>query len=98
MKYGKLIWALAALNAALLLALVWKLGGETPAHAQLARSRGEMVMIPADVPIMQNGVVYILDAQNGVLSGFSFDQNARALTVMQPLDLNRLFMAAMGGR
>jgi hypothetical protein len=97
MKYRKLLWALAALNAALLLALVWKLGGETPAAAQMVRARGEMLMVPADVPVMQNGVVYMIDTQNGVLAGFSFDQNARQFVIMQPLDLNRIFAAAVGG-
>jgi hypothetical protein len=96
MKYGKVLWALAALNAVLLLALVWKVGGETPAQAQI-RARGEMLMVPADVPVMQNGVIYMIDTQNGVLAGFSFDQNARQIVAMPPMDLNRIFAAAMNG-
>jgi hypothetical protein len=31
------------------------------------------------------------------LAGFSFDQNARQFVIMQPLDLNRIFAAAVGG-
>jgi hypothetical protein len=92
----RLLWALAALNAVLLVGLVWKLGGENVARANTAAARGDYVMIPARVPGggFENGVVWTLDQRAGLLSAFTFDSNRKALNVMDPIDLNRLFTGA----
>jgi hypothetical protein len=92
MRRNRLIWGLAALNALLLVALTWKLGGEPTAHAQ-AGVRGDFIMVPAKVSGANNGVVYMVDTRNMQLSAFIFDSNRKSLDVMDPIDLNRIMQA-----
>ena len=95
MKKRTMLWMLAALNAVLATALVFKLGGEPTAQAQ-ARARGDYVMVPGLVNGVSNGVVYVVDTRNGLLSAFTFDHNTKEMQAMPPIDLNRVLGA--GGR
>lgn len=90
MSRNRLLWALALLNAGLLTGLVWKLGGENEAHAQIGGRRAEYLMVPGRIPGAQNGVMYMVDTNNGLLSAYIFDQNRKAIDVMEPIDLNRI--------
>ncbi len=93
MKRSTVLWALAVLNVLLLVGLTWKLGFENTAQAQ-ARRGGDYVMVPATVANMPNGVVYMLDTRNGILSGFFLDQRG-GLLPMAPIPLGRVFEAGM---
>lgn len=95
MKKRTMLWMLAALNAGLAMALLFKLGGEPVAAAQV-RARGDYVMVPARVSGVSNGVVYMVDTRNGLLSAFTYDHGAKDLQSMPPIDLNRVLGA--GGR
>lgn len=90
MKRRTLLWGLAAVNALLLVVLMWKLGVDNPAQAQ-AMPRGNFIMVPADVPGATAGVIYIVDTSNGILGGFYLTQ--RGLEVMPPLPFARLMTA-----
>src|SRR5262245_15621503 len=96
MQRQKALWALAGLNAFLAVVLVWKLGGENPAHAQAAQGRSDFIMAPARVSGASNGVVYLLDTRNGVLSAFVFDSSRKELNVMDPIPLARVFEGGIG--
>ena len=95
MKRRTVLWALAALNAALLVALMWKLGAENVAHAQRG-GRGDYLMIPAKVSGASNGVIYMVDTRNGLLGAFVYDNNKHDLLTMDPINLNRVFEAGPG--
>ncbi len=92
MRRSTLLWALALLNAVLLVALTAKLGGENTAQAQV-RGRGDYVMVPARMSHAPNGVMYIIDTRNGLLSGFAYDSNRNDLATMAPINLARVFAA-----
>ena len=96
MSRRKLLWALAALNAVLLVALSWKMSGENTAHAQAGPARGDLLMVPARVVGANNGVVYIVDSRNAQLTAFFYDSNQKALNTMAPIDLNRVFAQGAG--
>ncbi|MGE5612340.1 MAG: hypothetical protein ACM359_24040 [Bacillota bacterium] len=91
MKRSKVLWALALLNVVLVVVLMIQLGGENVARAQEARPRGEFVLIPADIPGVNNGVIYMLDTRNGVLGGWIYEQNQRRLVPIPPIDVARLY-------
>jgi hypothetical protein len=97
MKRRTMLWMLAALNVVLATALVWKLGGEPSAQAQMRGPRGDYVMIPAKMQGANNGVVYMIDTRNGLLSAFIYDNSAKELVSMPPIDLAR-FMSPAGRR
>jgi len=90
MRHSKLLWGLAFLNAVLVMVLMWKVGGENTAVAQV-RGRSDIIIIPTDMPGATNGVMFMLDTQNGILGAVFYDQNQRALNVTQPIDVGRLF-------
>lgn len=94
MKRSTVLWALVMLNAALLVALMWRLGGENTAVAQVPM-RGEYVLVPATVANMPNGAVYVVNTREGVLSGFVLDTQRGDLVPMAPIPLARV-MAAPG--
>jgi len=96
MKSAKVLWTLALANVVLAGLLAWKLTPSNVAHAQRARARGDYIMVPAKVMGANAGVVYMVDTQNAVLSGFVFDTNRQELAPMPPVDLARIF--ADGGR
>lgn len=89
MTRRQILWALAALNAVLLVALSWKLGVENVAHAQRA-ARGEYIMVPARVTGANNGIIYMIDTRNQLLSGFSYDNNKNEFVTLQPISLARM--------
>src|SRR5688500_8823615 len=93
MTRRQILWALAALNAVLLVALSWRVGGENVAHAQRA-ARGEYIMVPARVSGANNGIIYMIDTRNQLLSGFSYDNNKDQFVTLQPISLARLLEGA----
>ena len=95
MQRAKVLWALAIVNAVLLTALMWKLGGDNPAHAQ-GVGRGDIIMVPVDVSGANAGAVYMIHTREGLLTAFSYDTNARQITAMNPINLRRLLDAGGG--
>ena len=89
MTRRQILWALAALNAVLLVALSWRLGGENVAHANRP-ARGEYIMVPARISGANNGVIYMIDTRNGLLTGFSYDNNKNDFLTLQPINLQRV--------
>ena len=96
MQRHKGLWALAGLNAFLAVVLLWKLGGDNSARAQAAQARSDYIMAPARVSGATNGVVYMLDTRNGVLSAFIFDSSRKELNVMEPIPLARVLEGGAG--
>jgi hypothetical protein len=92
MKRSKTLYALVALNAALLVGLVWKMGGENTVHAQRA-ARGDYVMVPAELTAATNGVIYIVDTRNGMLSAMMYDNNKKTFMTMAPINVTRILEA-----
>lgn len=92
MKSSKLLWGLVLLNVLLVIVLMMQLGGENVARAQEAQQpRGDYLLIPADVPGVTNGVIYMLDTRNGVLGGWIYEQGPRKLSPIPPIDVARLY-------
>src|SRR5688572_22516436 len=93
MKRSKLLWGLVALNVFLVIVLAFKLGiADRPAHAEMnALAAGDYIMAPARITGFNNGVIFVLDTNNGVLSAFSYDSNRKELNAMDPMPLGRLF-------
>lgn len=96
MQRAKILWILAIVNAVLLTALMWKLGGDNPAHAQNF-GRGDVIMIPADVSGANAGAVYMIHTREGLLTAFSYDTSSRQITAMNPINLRRLLDQGQGG-
>jgi len=98
MKRSKVLWGLLALNVFLAVVLFVKLGAaDKPAHANMnALAAGDYIMAPARVQGFNNGVVFVLDTNNGILSAFSYDHNNKQLATMDPIPLARVFEG--GGR
>ena len=92
MSRSRLLWTLAVLNAVLVTALCWKLGGENRAYAQRA-GRGDYVMLPGKVTTAPNGVIYMVDTRNGLLTWFKYDSNRSEVEVAEPINLTRIFEA-----
>lgn len=93
MSRSRIVWLLAALNAVLVAALCWKVGGENAAYAQRAPSRGDYVMMPARATGMTDGIIYMIDTRNGLLTGFAYDKNRGVFDAMEPINITRLFEA-----
>src|SRR4030095_12600414 len=97
MKRSKVLWGLVALNVFLAVVLLFKrVAAERPAHANNALAGGDYIMAPARITGFNNGVVFMLDTNNGVLSAFTYDNNRKQLDTMDPIPLTRLFEG--GGR
>jgi hypothetical protein len=90
MSRSKILWLLAVLNAVLVAALCWKLGGDNPAYAAGA-GRGDYIMVPGRLPGFNNGIIYMVDTRNGMLSAFVFDHNKNDFNIWEPINLTRLF-------
>jgi hypothetical protein len=98
MKRGKVLWGLVAINVFLVIVLSLKLGiGERPAHAN-ALAGNDYIMAPARITGFNNGIVFVLDTNEGVLSAFSYDNNRKQLNTMDPIPLDRLFKGNGKGR
>jgi hypothetical protein len=100
MKRSKVLWGLVALNVFLAVVLLFKLGAaERQAHAGMnAMAAGDYIMAPARVAGFNNGVVFVLDTNNGILSAFTYDHNRKSLDTMDPIPLTRLFEGGGVGR
>jgi len=86
MKRSKLLWGLLALNVFLAVVLALKLGAaDNPAHANHAMAGGDYIMAPARVQGFNNGVVFMLDTNDGILSAFTYDHNRKQLDTMVDL-------------
>jgi len=99
MKRSKVLWGLVALNVFLAVVLLFKLGAaERPAHANMnnALAGGDYIMAPARITGFNNGVVFVLNTNDGILSAFTYDNNRKTLDTMDPIPLTRLFEG--GGR
>lgn len=90
---NKVIWALTALNVLLALGLLTPL--VKPAEAQNPRP-GDYLMIPGEIVGGNNAVVWMIDGRNQQLSAVTLDGNGKALEMMAPIDLGRVFGAAGG--
>jgi len=98
MKRSKVLWGLVGLNVFLVIVLALKLGvAERPAYGN-AFAGGDYIMAPARVTGFNNGVVFILDTNDGILSAFSYDNNRKQLSAMEPIPLTRLFQGGGGNR
>jgi hypothetical protein len=99
MKRSKVLWGLLGLNVFLVIVLSLKLGvAERPAHAGNALAGGDYIMAPARVTGFNNGVIFVLDTNDGILSAFSYDNNRKELNTMDPIPLTRLFQGGGVGR
>lgn len=85
-----LLYALATLNALLLCMFVARLLPDNHANAQVRRP-GEYLLVPGEVSGASAGLVYVLDQSNQALGAFAFDENAKSMTAMPPIDLARVF-------
>ena len=95
MLRSKQVWALVALNALLLAALVGRWMKPSTAMAQAAPRPGDYLIVPAEVIGGNGSIVYIVDTSRGQLSAMGLDNNR--LSSMAPIDLNRIFDARGGG-
>ncbi|MGH7176431.1 MAG: hypothetical protein ACREJC_03535, partial [Tepidisphaeraceae bacterium] len=87
-------WALAALNVVLLISLVSRVSHPNAALAQAPKRPGDYMMIPGQANGVSAGVVYVLDTTNGLLTGLTFDENARRIVNIPKVDLQALFTKA----
>ena len=98
MKRSKVLWGLLGLNVFLVIVLAMKLGvADKPAYGN-ALAGGDYIMAPARVTGFNNGVVFVLDTNEGILSAFSYDNNRKELNTMDPIPLTRLFQGGGVGR
>ena len=89
---SKVLWALVALNALLLVALFLPRISPT-AHAAAPRP-GEYIMLPGQVVGGNSEVIYILDETNRMLTARVYDQNVKGgggFSDMPPIMLDRVF-------
>ena len=94
---SRTVWALVALNAVLLAALVGRWMEPNTAVANQAAARpGDYIMVPAEVVGGNGSVVYIVDTTNNQLSAMALDNNR--LVNMPPIDLTRVFERGGAGR
>lgn len=85
---NKVIWALGALNLVLGLSLITRL--TAPAEAQAGRP-SDYLLIPGEVIGGNNALIWVIDSRNQQLSAVSLGQNGRAIDMMAPMDLKRVF-------
>jgi hypothetical protein len=100
MLRSTLVWALVALNALLLAALVgrWmKPSAAIAAQAAAGGNRpGDYIIVPAQVIGGNGAILYVVDTTRGQLSAMGLENNK--LASMAPVDLNRVFDARGGAR
>jgi hypothetical protein len=95
MKRSQILWALAVLNAVLLVGLSWKLGGENQAKGNMMAA-GDYIMLAGRVPGATSGVVYIIETRSKVLVPFVFDVNRGDFSVGQPINIDRIINGGGG--
>ena len=89
-----LLWALVAINALLLAALLLPYMKGNTAMAQRAGGgrRPEVMMIPGQaVGSGNNDIVYLIDTSNRQLAAVALNQRGTGLDVLPPQDLERVF-------
>jgi hypothetical protein len=91
---NKVIWALGALNVLLALGLLTPL--MQPAEAQAPRP-GDYLMIPGEIVGGNNALVWMIDGRNQQLSAVTLDNQGKAIEMMPPIHLGRLFGAGGAG-
>lgn len=87
---SSLLWALIGLNVLLLLSFIGRLTPSSIAAAPVHRP-ADYLLIPGALQSGSTEVVYIVDTSNGMLGAMAFDESARRLEVMAPIDLNSIF-------
>ena len=91
---NKVIWALAALNVLLALGLLTPLVAPAEAQAPAGARPGDYLMLPGDVIGGNSAVIWVIDSKNQQLSAMTVDENRKALEMMAPIDLRRVFGGA----
>jgi hypothetical protein len=87
------LWGLAALNVALVVAVVNRY--VSPVYAQAARP-SDYLMVPGQVTGITTGVVFIVDTNKGELSGMTYNDSTNTLEPMPKIDLVRVFKEGQG--
>lgn len=97
MRRSRIIWALAIVNALLLVGLSWKLGGENKAYAQ-GGGRGDYIMVPARLPGANSGVIYVINTREKLLVPVVFDNRGQngTLTAGQAVNIQRIIENGAG--
>lgn len=85
---SKLVWALVALNAVLVVSLVGQWLRPNAAAAQMARP-SDYIIVPGTTPASPSQIIYMIDTQNSMLSARQFD--GKQFVDMRPIDLRRVF-------
>ncbi len=95
----RFVWALIALNVLLAVTLAARWGGESQAIAQANRPNrpADYLMINGEISGGASSVVYMVDMTNGQLGAMVFDDAAKQLVAMPPIDLARVFEAGPAG-
>jgi len=83
-----IMWGLVALNALLLMALVWR-----PATAVgQVRRPPDYALIPGTVQGQPTDVIYVIDTTNGVLGGIAYDETkGHSMALPTPISLDQIF-------
>ncbi|HEX2970766.1 MAG TPA: hypothetical protein VHP11_00435 [Tepidisphaeraceae bacterium] len=92
---SRLIWCLVGVNIALAITFIVPRLHEKTALAQIERP-ADYMMLPGDIGGADRGVVYIVDATNGMMSAVAFENSSGRLEVMPPTDLVRVFQEGAG--
>lgn len=92
-----ILWGLVGLNALLLGMFLSGMMHDNTAMAQRTSRPSDYIIIPGDISGGAVGVVYIIDASNGMLSAMVYDDSSKKMESMAPVDLSRVFEAEAGG-
>ena len=87
---NRILWCLVVLNVLLAVGLAVRLTGNNEAVAQVRRP-ADYIMIPGEVGGGASAVVYMIDTTNGFLGAMAYDDAAKKLNTMPPIDLARVF-------
>src|SRR5438046_4163924 len=86
---NRILWALVGLNVLLAVTLAMRLT-EKSAVAQ-ARRPADYILIPGEVNGGASAVVYMIDTTNSLLGAMVYDDAAKQITTMPPIDLAHVF-------
>src|SRR2546430_15916791 len=86
---NRILWALVGLNALLAVTLAMRLT-EKSAVAQ-ARRPADYILIPGEINGGASAVVYMIDTSNSLLGAMVYDDAAKVMNTMPPIDLTRVF-------
>ncbi len=86
---NRILWALVGLNVLLAVTLAMRLT-EKSAVAQ-ARRPADYILIPGEVNGGASAVVYMIDTTNSMLGAMVYDDAAKAIGTMPPIDLAHVF-------